>query len=83
MQREPVESSSLRSVGYDPVAQTLEVEFRSGGIYRYLDVPPETFTAFLRDESLGRYFVRNIRNTYECWRLVRRAAESSQSADGS
>ena len=77
MQREPVESASLRSVGYDEAARTLEVEFNSGGIYRYLDVPPDTYRTFRQDESLGRYFARNIRNTYECWKLVRRPADKS------
>jgi hypothetical protein len=74
MQREPVESTSLRSVGYDSAVRTLEVEFRSGGIYRYLEVPPAAYRALRDDESLGRYFARNIRNTYECWKLVRRPA---------
>ena len=77
MQRDAVESTSLRSVGYDPADRTLEVEFNSGGIYRYLDVPPDIYRTFRQDESLGRYFARNIRNTYECWRLVRRPADKS------
>jgi hypothetical protein len=72
MEREPVESTSLRSVGYDPRTHTLEVEFHSGGIYRYLDVPPDMYRTLRQSDSLGRVFARQIRNAYECWKLVRR-----------
>ena len=34
MNRQPVESSMLSPVGYDPVESTLELEFTSGGIYQ-------------------------------------------------
>ena len=33
MERIPVESSNLASVGYDSDSLTLEIEFNSGGIY--------------------------------------------------
>ena len=39
MQRQPVESSSLASVGYEERTRTLEVEFHNGGVYQYLEVP--------------------------------------------
>ena len=47
VRRVPVESSSIASVGYDATARTLEVEFRHGAIYRYLNVDPEAHQAFL------------------------------------
>lgn len=71
MERESVESTSLRSVGYEARTQTLEVEFNSGGIYRYLAVPPEMYRTLRESDSLGRVFARQIRNAYECWKLVR------------
>ena len=73
MQRQPVESTSIYSAGYDPATSTLEVEFRNHRIYRYIGVPPEVYEALLTAESVGRYFAYNIRNDYECWRLVHRA----------
>lgn len=73
MQREPLESSSLRSLGYDPTTNTLEVEFKSGRVYRYLGVPPAAAAALRTAASPGAYFTRQIRNNYECWRLVRPA----------
>jgi hypothetical protein len=40
MKREPVESSALRTVGYDEENQTLEVEIKeSRRIYQYFNVP--------------------------------------------
>jgi hypothetical protein len=39
MLRTPVSSSALRSVGYDPQTQTLEIEFNSAEVYQYFNVP--------------------------------------------
>jgi hypothetical protein len=44
MQREPVESSTLASVGYDETQVLLELEFRSGELYSTLALPT-TFIA--------------------------------------
>jgi hypothetical protein len=40
MDRTPVSSSNLSSVGYDPDEQILEIEFNGGRVYQYYDVPP-------------------------------------------
>jgi hypothetical protein len=64
MQREPVESSMLRSAGYDPEREILELEFNNGRIYRYFGVPPEVFVELLNAESKGRYFLAEIDDLY-------------------
>lgn len=47
MQRLPVESSSIVSIGYVPHERVLELEFRqSGEVYQYFDVPAEDHAAF-------------------------------------
>ncbi len=56
MKRVALQSSSLRSLGYDPEQQILEVEFSSGALYRYEAVPPEVVQALLEADSLGRHF---------------------------
>ena len=38
MNREPVESSNLVSVGYDGNMATLEIEFKGNSVYQYFDV---------------------------------------------
>jgi hypothetical protein len=56
MQRVPVESRSIASIGYVPQERVLELEFRqSGEVYRYFDVPAEEHAAFLGAESKGTY----------------------------
>jgi hypothetical protein len=43
MQRIPVSSTDLRSVGYAPESSVLEIEFNSGGIYQYSRVPASVY----------------------------------------
>lgn len=64
MERQPVDSSNLNSVGYDADTETLEVEFRNGGVYQYFEVPPSTHQNLLDAPSLGSYFNSHIRNSY-------------------
>jgi hypothetical protein len=61
MERERVDSSSLSSVGYDPRSETLEVEFRNGGVYRYLEVPEDAWRMLQSAESKGSYLNTHIK----------------------
>ena len=56
MNRTSVTSSNLRSVGYDPATQTLEVEFHSSGVYEDLNVPAYRHAGLLSAASKGEYF---------------------------
>lgn len=58
--RIPVKSSNLRSVGYDKMDKVLQVEFRSGAIYQYYDVPEFVYFELLQADSKGMYFNGNI-----------------------
>lgn len=64
MERQPVSSSNLKSVGYDRDRRVLEIEFQNGRVYRYHDVPPEEYEELMKAPSLGRYFIANIRDGY-------------------
>jgi len=64
MDRTPVRSSNIRSVGYDPASRTLEVEFHSGGLYQYSDVPENIYHGFIRAASKGSYFHDHIKGRY-------------------
>lgn len=70
VEREPLESSSLASAGYDPETSTLEIEFRHGGVYRYFLVPQSTYRAFQAASSKGRFFVAEIRDRFPYERLA-------------
>ena len=64
MHRVPLVSSTLSWVAYSPGQALLEVEFRSGEIYRYFDVPQRTYDQLLQAESKGAYLNVNIRNSF-------------------
>jgi hypothetical protein len=64
MPRTPVRSSVIASVGYDAETAELEVEFRSGDVYRYFAVPPSVFRALLDADSPGAYFNKNVSDHY-------------------
>jgi non-canonical purine NTP pyrophosphatase (RdgB/HAM1 family) len=69
MQRLPVESSDIISIGYDPAEQLLEIEFHEGRIYRYVDVPQKTYDHFLKANSYGGYFNAHINGYYRYRRI--------------
>lgn len=54
MERQPVTSGNLAEVGYDADLETLEVQFRHGGVYQYYNVPPFMNERLMSAESLGR-----------------------------
>jgi inosine/xanthosine triphosphate pyrophosphatase family protein len=69
MQRLPVESSDIVSIGYDPETRLLEVEFNAGRIYQYREVEPDIYEHFIRAESYGRYFYSSINGRYRYSRI--------------
>ena len=64
MPRTPVRSSVIAAVGYDTETAELEVEFRSGDVYRYFAVPPSVFRALVEADSPGAYFNKNVSDHY-------------------
>ncbi len=68
MIRQPVDSSNLRSVGYDEATQTLEIEFHNGGIYQYYAVP-SVYQALMSAPSHGKYFHAHIKGVYQYKRV--------------
>jgi KTSC domain len=64
VKRVPVESSAVATVGYSKKLHALEIEFRNGAIYRYLDVEPEIYEALLKAQLKARFYDDNIRHKY-------------------
>jgi KTSC domain len=62
--RQSVRSSALASVGYSKRLHILEIEFRKGAVYRYLDVPYSVYRNLMSAGSKARYYDRNIRGHY-------------------
>ncbi|MGH8904983.1 MAG: KTSC domain-containing protein [Egibacteraceae bacterium] len=69
MNRVTVDSSALRSVGYDPTRQVLRIEFTSGAVYEYDDVPPEAHDDLMAADSHGQCFNALVRDRYPYRRL--------------
>lgn len=69
MDRNYVRSSNLRSVGYDADSMTLEIEFHSGGIYQYFNVPSHIYEGLMRAGSHGTYFANYIKERYRFRRV--------------
>jgi len=64
MDRQNVESSMIRSIGYDANNSTLEIEFNSGAVWQYFDFPESLWYEFETSESQGKFFHRVIKNQY-------------------
>jgi len=73
IKRTPVESTALASVGYSKKLRALEIEFRNGAIYRYLEVEPAVYEALLQASSKARFYDQNIRHKYRSLHVRRRA----------
>ena len=69
MKRQSVKSSNINSIGYDEDTQTLEVEFSSGDVYQYFNVPPKEYQALIRASSHGKYLNQNVKDKYRFKRI--------------
>jgi len=63
---QPVESSTIREIGFDEASEKLLVRFKDGGLYTYSDVPKEVYEEMLSARSVGRYFHQNVRLQFSC-----------------
>jgi ATP-dependent DNA helicase RecG len=63
--RIPVESSNIASVGYDIENKILEIEFNHGAVYQYFDVPKEVYENLINATAIGSYYFHNIKSNYE------------------
>jgi hypothetical protein len=64
IERQPVVSSDIASIGYEAESETLEIEFKATGVYRYFSVPKTVAEEFQRTPSPGKFFLQNIKGKY-------------------
>lgn len=62
-------SRALAEAGYDADARVLRLRFRHGGLYDYLDVPPEVFLGLMASEHPWTEWQEHIKQGYEFVRL--------------
>lgn len=64
MEREYVESTMIKSYGFDSPTSTLEVEFNSGAVWQYYDVAESLYYEMKSSSSCGKFFNANIKGQY-------------------
>ena len=64
MNRTPVSSSNVASVGYDEATSTLEIEFNNGSVYQYFDVSESIYQELIAASSVGGYLATQIKGKY-------------------
>jgi KTSC domain len=65
-----LDSSDLGGAHYDNWSGTLIIEFNSGGVYEYYNVPRPEYVGLLRASSHGEYFHAHIKNRYSCRKIA-------------
>ena len=61
----PVDSTTLRSVGYDAERLLLQIEFQNHSLYQYFNVPATAYEELLHASSKGACFNRTIRSRFD------------------
>jgi hypothetical protein len=69
MERKKVNSSRIRSVGYDLGSQTLEVELTDGSIWQYSKVPTEVHRRLMAAPSMVSFYRDSIEDDYSRRRI--------------
>ena len=60
----PVQSSSLKSVGYDGKTKSMEILLRDGGLYEHFEVPEHVYAALIAAVSKGSYYENYVKRNY-------------------
>ena len=58
LQHQPIVSKVLRTVAFDAPLRVLEVQYRTGSIYRFFNVPESVYAGLCASDSPGRYLQR-------------------------
>jgi KTSC domain len=80
MERSLLASSSVASAGHDEVTLVLEIEFTSGRIYQFEEVPRGVYEWLVRTPNKGAYVARMINNVYR-YKDVTPRTQTEQLAD--
>lgn len=61
--RTPVQSSNIKSIGYDEPKRILEIEFTKGGhVYQYSPVTASAYRELINAPSIGKHFHSHIKD---------------------
>lgn len=65
MDRKPVKSSNIVSIGFNSATNEMEIEFANGAIHRYAAVTADAHHALINADSIGKHFHQHIRPHYQ------------------
>jgi hypothetical protein len=74
-------STVISGMSHDAEKNTLRVEFVSGLIYEYLDVPEEIFIAMKTSGAKGIYLNKHIKGKYSFKKIENHASQDSTKED--
>ena len=57
-------STNLKRVSYGEKTHDMLIQFQSGAVYQYRDVPGNISQGLLQADSPGTFFNKNVRNRY-------------------
>lgn len=69
MIRARVQSSNVKSVGFDPKTSTMEIEFHDGAIYQYDDVNFGEYNRLMNAGSIGSHLAKVIKPSKNARRI--------------
>lgn len=70
MDREPVDSEGVVSIGYDLWSKELDIEYPGGAVYRYHHVSELFYHDLMTAPSKGRFVNFYIKPYFDCERIV-------------
>ena len=70
MKRIEVESSNIKSIWYDNINFTLEIEFNDNSVYQYLNVPKYEYDWIISADSHWKYLNSNIKWIYDFIQII-------------
>lgn len=60
MHRTAVGSAGIAQVGYDEGSEILEIEFASGSVYDFFNVPPKIYDQLMQSSTKEIYYESNV-----------------------
>lgn len=65
VERTPISSSNIKSIGHDPETNTLAIEYKDGSVYHYHDVGKDTHDQLISARSVGGFIHSSIKGVYK------------------
>jgi hypothetical protein len=67
---QPVQSTNLQAIGYDDAARILALEFKSGAVFHYTNVPVGLWERLRDAPSPGTFFYHHIKGKFDAVKMT-------------